>query len=239
MKKQKIDLTVIYYTANCPKRSFAERIRERLLLSIGELPLVSVSHKPLKFGKNICIGKREKSSLTVYRQILIGAKAAKTKYVALAEDDTLYPPTHFELRPSSDDVFAYNLNKWTIFSWLKPSFFMMNRRSTNSSMIAPRKLLIEAIKERLDRIDNNSKRFRLNNLRWMGEPGRQKYERNLGVTIRKAMAVYTVSPVVTFYHPKGLSYRALGKRKRRGKVRAMEIPFWGRAEEVIKKYYAR
>jgi len=230
-------LTIVYYTANYANESFTQKVRERLLLSIGKLPLVSVSQKPMKFGKNICVGKIRRSSLTVHRQILVGVQAVETKYVALVEDDTLYPPEHFKTRPLSDNVFAYNLNKWTLF--IEPPIFSRNKRSTNSVLIASRELLVEAIKERLDKIDNNSERFRECKLKWLGEPGRQKCERNLGVMLRDAVAVYTDNPVVTIYHSEGMGYRSLGKKKKIDKIRATEIPYWGKAEDVINKYYVR
>lgn len=218
-------LTVIYYTAHFPKERFAENIREQLLQSIGKLPLVSVSHRPLDFGKNICVDM-EPSTITVYKQVLVGAKEAGTEYVVLAEDDTLYPPQHFRVK-LNPNVFAYNLNKWTLATY-RP-VYAMNRRRTNSCLIAPRELLIEAIEERLDKFDSDAKQFK-----WLGEPGRDFYERKLGITIRQAIEFYTSEPIITFYHPQGLGYSRLGKKKQLGKVRAFDLPYWGRAEEIIK-----
>ena len=76
------DLTVIYYTANYLNNRFADRVREQLIRAIGQTPLISVSHKPMDFGENICVGDIGRSVYNIYKQVLIGARAAKTKYVA-------------------------------------------------------------------------------------------------------------------------------------------------------------
>ena len=93
------DLTIIYYTANLVPDSFFKKTSEALLKAAGEVPIISVSHKPIELGKNICVGEIGQSVLNIYKQVLIGCKEATTKYVAMAEDDTLYPPDHFEYRP--------------------------------------------------------------------------------------------------------------------------------------------
>ena len=109
----KMDLTVIYYTANLISDYFADNVRKKLLEVLGDTPLISVSQKPIDFGENICVGEIGASNYNVYFQILKGAKAAKTRYVMMAEDDTLYPPEHFLQRPPVGS-FAYNLNRWTV-----------------------------------------------------------------------------------------------------------------------------
>src|SRR3990167_3601524 len=92
------DLTVVYYTSNRIREPFGQRVRDQLLLAVSGAPIVSVSQKPLDFGDNICVGDIGHTYFNIYRQMLTGAKAARTKYVALAEDDTLYSPEHFRDR---------------------------------------------------------------------------------------------------------------------------------------------
>jgi hypothetical protein len=66
------------------------------------------------------------------------------------------------------------------------------------------------------------------------EPG--KYERNLQVTERKIEKYYSDMPNVAFSHETALSFLNLGKRKKMGQPRALEIPYWGKAEEILKIY---
>ena len=55
--KYKDDLTIIYITANVVKEKFGEKVREKLLESAGDFPIISVSQKPMDFGENICVGE--------------------------------------------------------------------------------------------------------------------------------------------------------------------------------------
>lgn len=51
--------TVVYYTSNKEHEYFENKVKKRLLKTIGDIPLISVSQKPMKgFGKNICVGEK-------------------------------------------------------------------------------------------------------------------------------------------------------------------------------------
>ena len=51
------DITAIYYTVNYISDYFAENIKKQILKVIDDMPLISVSQKPIDFGQNICVGK--------------------------------------------------------------------------------------------------------------------------------------------------------------------------------------
>ncbi|OGK52583.1 hypothetical protein A2966_03520 [Candidatus Roizmanbacteria bacterium RIFCSPLOWO2_01_FULL_41_22] len=227
----KPEITVIYYTANVINEHFANNIRAQLLSAIGGLPLISLSKKPLNFGTNICEGETERSIINVYRTLLVGAKAAKTKYIAFCEDDTLYPDEHFHYHLPPPDTFAYNMTRWNIHSWSNPTFYLVTRRIL-ATLIAPRELFIEAIEERFAKYPDLS----LLPVQWMGEPGRNNYEKALGVTQRKSEGFNTYNPLVVFSHPDSYGFQTHGRRKKVGKIRALEIPYWGTAEQVMKLY---
>ena len=135
------NLTILYYTANCIKPEFFENTKKALLEAAGDIPIISISFKPMDLGTNICVGDLGQSDFNIYRQVLIGAKAATTKYVAMAEDDTLYHKSHFAYR-SQDDSFAYNMNKWSLFTWSIPPIFSNRGRRTLNAMVCNRELLM-------------------------------------------------------------------------------------------------
>ena len=81
--------TILYYTSNRENEEFEEKIRQNILENCGDLPIISISQKPIDFGKNICVGDVGHSYLNEWRQILIGAKKARTKHVILCEADFL------------------------------------------------------------------------------------------------------------------------------------------------------
>jgi len=95
------DMTVVYYASSREDEVFESRIRSQLLETIGDIPLVSVTQKPLKgFGKNICVGDVGVSQTNCKRQLLIGVTEAKTRWIAVAEADFLYPSMYFAFNTS-------------------------------------------------------------------------------------------------------------------------------------------
>ena len=225
------DLTVLYYTANVLREPFATNVRNVLLEAIGDTPLISVSHEPMDFGQNIVVDY-PRSIMSIYRQVLDGARAATTEYVAMAEDDCLYSKEHFSsFRPPADE-FAYDMARWSIYSWSVPPIYSIKYRHSNSTMLCPRKLLISALEERFAKYPPATSNP---NLSYFAEPGR--YERKLGVTIQKIHEYTSTCPCVTFSHPDALGFDYQGTRKGLGELKAFDIPFWGKAEDVIKKYY--
>lgn len=224
------DLTVIYYTANTIDDYFMAQMQYYLTVAIGDLPLISVSQKPLNFGQNVHVEFRP-SHLNIYRQALIGALKANTKYIALAEDDVLYSPDHFKHR-SDDGFFAYNMSAWNIYTWTSPPMFShkANGRKNLNGLICERELFIEAMQERFHCWPDDDK---VNPGLW-AEPG--KYERQLGVAVRETEVFYTNPPNVVFSHKRELSFKNLGERKRLGEFRALELPYWGTAEHIMEMY---
>ena len=108
------DLTLLYYTANLVEDPFATNVRKHVISLFPEgVDVISVSHKPMDFGINIHVDGFEYCIYNIYRQILIGTREIKTKYVACVEDDALYNVEHFSFLPP-DDVFAYNVNRWQV-----------------------------------------------------------------------------------------------------------------------------
>jgi hypothetical protein len=122
-----VDTTVIYYTHNLEDVTFEQRVRETLQESMGDLPLITVSQKPIDFGHNICVGKIGASAMNILRQIQIGAKATNTKYVSLVEADCLFPPEFFQFRPLRDDTW-YNPGYAFIIWWPTSVFWRKHFR---------------------------------------------------------------------------------------------------------------
>jgi len=222
-------LTIIFYTANHISDYFMGNVIKQLKKSAGDIPIISVSQKPMRLGDNYCIGDIGRSVFNIYTQVLMGAQKAKTKYIATTEDDVLYPPEHFDYRPK-DDVFAYDTAKWGIYTWSKPPIFSYKERRNMTSLICNRKALIRTLEERFVKYPNP------NNIdtRVWGEPGR--YEKHLGITEVKSERFEANVPHIMFSTQKALSWEGLGNRKKHGVIRAYDIPFWGRADDIIQLY---
>lgn len=239
LSKKPLDLTVIYYTCNHLEKAnphFLKNTQKQLLKAIGNHPLISVSQKPMDFGKNIVVGDIGRSHRNIYYQILKGCKQAKTAYVAMAEDDILYSYNHFHTYTPKRQRFAYDMQKLSVFTWTKPPMYSYrtNRKVVNQ-LIAPRKMLIEALEERFARIlELKAKGWTDEqiNSKW-GDPGR--YENLLGVTHRETEEFHSGVPSIVFTHPDAYGYEYNhGKKKRLGDIRMYNIPEWGEARDILK-----
>ena len=229
------NLTIIYYTANRVQPELGERVREQLLEAAGSSPIISVSQAPLDFGDwNFCIGDIGQNCWNIYHQMLIGAQYAKTKYVATAEDDCLYSYAHFHhflTESIPDDTFMYNMNRWVMFTWIRPPVFgFRNLRLLADQLICNRELLCEALEERMKKYPSYE------SLGWkerlFGEPGRN--EKWLKVTERKTDVFWSSVPNVRFNHEASIGYKAQGKRKAFAPVQAEWLLGWGSAEEALR-----
>jgi hypothetical protein len=105
--------TILYYTSNHEDPIFENKIRENIWQQKGDLPIISVSQRPINFGQNICVGDVGLSYLNEFRQILIGAMSVRTDYIIFAESDFLYPRDYFTFNPTADN-YLYD-NVWMVF----------------------------------------------------------------------------------------------------------------------------
>lgn len=254
------DLTIIYYTANLLETAnpyFLANTKRQLVKAVGNCPLIVVSHKPtpsfegyngeyvnLVAGRDYSLHNEGRSHLNIYWQILIGCRVAKTEYVAMAEDDILYSREHFHSlaidRGFRNDrqVFLYDMNKLSLFTWTKPPVFSFrHNRMVVNQLIAPRKMLVEAMEERFARLEELKKTGKKEEeiLKYWGDPGR--YEKYLGVTKRSTDTFMCTCPSVVLSHEFAFGYLLAGELKRLGDLRIIEVPFWGRAEDVLKLFY--
>lgn len=221
------DLTIIYLTANQHPQTFTGYQREVLRYAAGDYPIISVSRKPIDFGKNI-IDEGKKSHINMYHQLLIAARLATTPFVAVAEDDVLYSKEHFNFYRPHLDTFAYDMSRWSLYTWTRP-VFSLKQRISNCTLIAPTKLLISAWEERFNKYPEDSMPDY-----FVSELGRNMYEEQMGVTQHKTIKVYAEVPSIHLNHPNGTD--STGTRKKLGQIKALEIPYWGRAEEILKFY---
>jgi hypothetical protein len=241
------EITIVYYTSNYlddKNPYFLENTRKQLLVAIGDRPMVIVSQKPTMFGNNsinVNLGNIGRSHFNLYWQILQGAKAAKTEWIALAEDDILYSPQHFNIqyfvKPEfiEKDYFLYDMNRVSIFTWSKPPVFSYRfKRVVVNQLIAKRQMLIDALEERFKKLDE------LRGIGWperkiekyWGDPGR--YEGILGVTVRPTYEYNSWVPSIVFSHDLAYGYEFnQGKKKKLGDLRMTALADWGSASKIM------
>ncbi len=215
------DLTVLFITANLVPKAWAMLQWEKLQEATSGYPIITIGREDGYDIKDTGV----KSPENIYRLMLDGAKQATTPYVAIAEDDVLYHKDHFNFYRPSLDTFAYNQNRFALFTW-NPVYSWRNRKS-NCSLIAPRELMIEALGERFAKHPNGM------NPKHTGELGRERVDRWLGVTVRKSIEVYSETSIIQFNHELATEDRQQRRRKALGPIKAYDIPFWGRSIDLV------
>jgi hypothetical protein len=225
------DITIMYITANLlPDHWFLYQI-DTLLQAIGDTPIVSISKKPINLGTNIVeTVDKERRYWAIYEAMYEAAKVATTDFVAQVEDDALYSREHFcQFRPPMDTV-SYNRARWSLFAWEKNPIYCLRQRISNCTLIAPRKLLVEALGERFKKWPTGAPSA------ITGEIGRPLVDRHLGVKQRKMVEWYSTCPVIHLNHPQGIDEHQQKCHKAHGQIRAYDIPFWGKSIDIVRKY---
>jgi hypothetical protein len=102
------DLTILYYSANTEDPIFEQKVIDNLIKQSGDIPIISVTRKPISLGWNICVGEKPVCYSNSFKQLLIGLKEAKTEFCIAAESDCFYPPEYFTFTPpKKDQVYRY------------------------------------------------------------------------------------------------------------------------------------
>uniref|UniRef100_A0A6M3LHM9 Glycosyltransferase n=1 Tax=viral metagenome TaxID=1070528 RepID=A0A6M3LHM9_9ZZZZ len=221
MSGQESDVTVVYYTSNTENKRFQSNICQAIAKAKGDLPLVSVSQEPMDFGLNICVGKVGASSQNAYRQLLLGARVARTRFVCIAEDDCVYPPEYFRFVPPDDQCAYLASPLWILFCQRgKSKVFGLKPRGSESSMVINRELLMDRISTILSGLD------------YWG-PMMANGEGWPYLLDRKAIrSVRFEAPVVTFKTDQQMNRRTPWDME----TKTRELQPWGTAIDMIKKF---
>ena len=207
------DLTIIYYTNNREDPDYEFKVRNHLVETAKGLPIISVSHKPIELGKNICVGEVGSSDWNIAKQIYIGCERAKTKYVAMAEADCVYPPTgYFDFVPPSDET-AYRFdNIWILFPG---SGAYRHKEYSLCGMISNRELLMRRIESRFKR----KPRFRV--------AGGKK-----DIFYKRAGWVPFTGPIAIINMKTGGSMRKFSGTDEK----SHSLPYWGKTSHLEKEF---
>lgn len=222
------DLTIIFLTLNLVPSEWAEYHKSVLLEAIGDAPIITISRVPVELGTNL-IQSDPPSVSNIYRQLLRGAREAITPYIAVVEDDSLYPKEHFEARPKKNE-FLYNMSRWGVLTWAKNPVYFYRHRESNSTLIAPRELVIECLEDRFKRYPGDS-------AEWMaGELGKEKVNRRFEQNY-KSSRFHSEIPVINFHHVNGIDKLEQTKRKSdRKALIAYNVPKWGDVSSIVKLF---
>jgi hypothetical protein len=182
-----------------------------------------VSQKPINLGENICVGDDVGvSGHNVYRQMQVGAMAAKTKYVCTAEADNLYPPEFFHFRPPQEDTCYVARPLYVLFAQRgKARVYCEKPRGSESAMIVNRDLLINSIDMMLK-----------GRPKWSEVGGTGKEFPYLFHVAGKYEAFYLSTSVVTIKTDHSLHR----KTPHDIATKTRELPYWGKSADLLEAF---
>lgn len=216
------DLTILYYTSNKEGEKFEERIRQNILKVKGDLPIISISQKPIRFGQNICVGEHGASGFNMFRQVQIGLKEAKTRFVVSAEADCLYPPEYFQFIPEREDRAYRNTNTW-VMPQERPWFWQKRASATHAQIVATKFYL-----------DTLNRLFR-------GAPEWSLEERNFPKERLRQDDVFKMEEINYWFCPNPVvqikTHRSMRHYTTSDRIDIHELPYWGKGVDFRKKYY--
>lgn len=100
---------IIYYTDNRLSEPIFSLVQDQIKKS--DLPITSITRSPILFGTNYTVSSSP-GYLTMLHQITLGLQKATQDYVFFCEHDVLYPQSHFDFIPPTDNIFYYNDHIW-------------------------------------------------------------------------------------------------------------------------------
>lgn len=214
-----MDKTILYYTSNKEGEEFEGRVRDLISKHSGGLPIISVSQKPIDFGTNICVGEHGASGFNMFRQVQIGLREVKTKYVISAEADCFYPPEYFQFTPE-DELPYRNTNTWVMPQW-RPFFWQKRESATHAQVVGTKFYL-----DRLDKLFKDAPEWSVKEKNFPKE--RHKKED----VFDDIKFWFCPNPVVQVKTKRSMRHYTTSDR-----IDIHELPFWGKGVEFRNKYY--
>jgi hypothetical protein len=207
--------TIIYYTSNREDPGFESRVQKNLLKVSGGLPIISVSQKPIKLGKNICVGDVGTSGFNMFRQVEIACEEATTDFVISAEADCLYPPDYFKFVPPRLDLCYRDSNLYVMPD--RRSFYFYKKEGATHAQIVGRKFYLETLKKLFTGAP-----------KWSAEEKNFPKERCHQEDVFTEITHWkTKNPVFQIKTHRGMRYFTHSDR-----TPIMEIPYWGPGDKA-------
>ena len=215
------DLSVIMLTLNKPPKHWQKFYKKALLEAIGDMPLVIISKEPMNWQRpNTTYVLQEEPEATerarihnIYVQLRKAVRLARTPYVAVVNDDCLYSYEHFIMFRPPLNRCSYNYCRWSINEWSRDNpFYYHSPHPDDPMLIAPRDHLLRHME------------------------GVTYFEGHATDFLSDCVVFYSLEPIVSFHHTRGLLGDAIVKWRKPWPVQALTIPKWGAARELIQEW---
>ena len=207
---------IIYISSNKEKIEFERRIIIDMLHKTGDLPVFSVTQKPMGFSNNIVVGDVGASGFNFCRQLQMVIESAKVDYVISCESDCLYSPDYFKFVPKHLDRVYRNTHNF-VLTYGKDTFY--TKDSQTAFQVAGRDFLLNRLNHLLKgqpQWNTEMKNFP----KEIGQPFLEGWD-----TFKTKYGCFQIKTA-----------EAMRKQTRHGKEPLSELPYWGTAKQVREKY---
>jgi hypothetical protein len=216
-----LDKSIVYYTGNGDYPKLEEAVRDTITRHSDGMPIVSVSHQPLNFGTNICVGPLQQSPEHVFMQLRLGVQAATSKYVCVCEADTLYPPEFFQFQPQDNSTYYHPGNGYILWQGRK-NYHQKHMRELTGVVARSHLLsLIEAIQKKHKEVG------------WPHRTGTAQTMRIDKIVAAGGKTLQAeLGPVVTLKSGRGMHQRSPMSKHNYTRT----LPTWGMARSIWQRY---
>ena len=211
-----MEFAIIYYSSCRENPEFEKKVQDNIL-SVTDLPIISVSQKPIDFGENICVGDVGVSGFNCFRQIQIALQNTDADFVISAEADCLYPSDYFKKDIFADDKCFRNNNLYVMGDH-RPYFWHKKEGATHSQVIN-RKFYLD----RLNKLFEGAPEWSTEEFNFPKERHKQADIFD-GSEIRRYFLPY---PVVQIKTHNGMRYHTHSER-----INIYDIPYWGNGKKL-------
>lgn len=212
--------SIIYVSSNREDPEFEKKTREDLLSKCGNIPIVSVTQKPIDLGKNICVGDVGASGFNFCRQVKIAVENSVGDYVISAESDCIYSPDYFNFVPPRLDK-CYRNNNLCILGY-KVDFFV-NKFSSTYSQVVGKDYYLKMLDDIFTGMPDWDRDIKYRN--FPKEVGKEFF------TDDQYEYFNTEYACISFKTGRGMRLHTAS-----GHHRVYELPYWGSAMDIINKY---
>jgi len=215
---------IVYYTNNNCNDIIFNAVIKRLsnICKKNNIDVVSVSHRPIDFGKNIIMDLPSRAE-SIFTQIYEGLLASEADVIYLAEHDVLYHPSHFDFVPINKRVFYYNRNVWQVDYNTGEAVYKLSRRT--SQLVADKNELIIYFEKLLEIIKERGYSYK------MGVSPRMHNIK--GINNRGVVTFMSAFPNIDVRHGNNFSPYKYNKEK---EIKANGVPNWGITLNNFNKY---
>ncbi|MFA5990495.1 MAG: hypothetical protein WC803_12940 [Sphingomonas sp.] len=220
-------ITIFYCSSNREKPEFEQRIIDNIRKHCGDLPIISVTQKPIDFGTNICVGDTVGvSGFNFFKQSLIALQNIKTPFALSCEADTVYPPDYFTFVPERLDM-CYRDKNLFVMGQHRNYFYKKEEGATHAQIVGT-----EFYRKTLEKLFEGEPEWDYNEEQ-KNFPKEKFHKKGEDVFKKEEIAFYeTENPVVQIKTSQSMRHHTHSSR-----VPIYSLPFWGSGMDFRKKFY--